>query len=140
MDTNEHPITPFTVRIPEEEVDDLHRRLDATRWPDELPFGADGGWDRGVPAPYLRALADRWRSAAWGALEARLNRFPQFTTTIDGQRMHFIHVRSAEPGALPMVLTHGWPSTPYEFLEVVGPLTDPVAHGGQASDAFDVVI
>jgi epoxide hydrolase len=131
-------ITPFTIEIPDEEVADLHRRLDVTRWP-VTPTAADTG-ERGVPTAYLRELADHWRhDFDWRQVEERLNRVPQFVTTIDGQPIHFIHVRSAEPDAVPLILTHGWPSSPFEFLEVIGPLTDPVAHGGDAADAFHVI-
>src|SRR5690349_982106 len=139
--TTTETIRPFTVAIADDDVADLHRRLDATRWPHE-PAGSEpsASWDRGVPAGALRELVERWRAADWRATEARLNEVPQFTTTIDGQPIHFIHVRSAEPDALPLILTHGWPSTPFEFLDVIGPLTDPVAHGGDAADAFHVVI
>jgi pimeloyl-ACP methyl ester carboxylesterase len=92
-----------------------------------------------VPVDYLKGLADRWRSYDWRAWEARLNAFPQFTTEIDGQTIHFLHVRSQEPAAIPLILTHGWPGSVVEFLKVIGPLTDPRAHGGSPSDAFHVV-
>ncbi|BCB89706.1 microsomal epoxide hydrolase [Phytohabitans suffuscus] len=129
---------PFRIEVSQSDLDDLHRRIDGTRWPDELP---GVGWDRGVPLEYLRELTDYWRSGFdWRAAEARLNGFPQFVTEIDGVNVHFLHVRSAVPGALPLILTHGWPGTVAEFLEVIGPLTDPVAHGGDAGDAFHVVI
>jgi len=139
MDTTTATITPFTIAVPQEDLDDLHRRLDATRWP--APVGDADDWARGVPDAYLRELADHWRGDFdWRAVEARLNEIPQFTTTIDGQLVHFLHVRSPEPDARPLLLTHGWPSTPFEFLDVIGPLTDPKAHGGDAADAFHVVI
>lgn len=129
---------PFRVDIPQTALDDLHRRLDATRWPDQLPFT---GWERGVPLGYLKELAAHWReSFDWRAVEARLNSFPQLITEIDGADVHFLHVRSPEPDALPLVLTHGWPGSVLEFLDVIGPLTDPVAHGGDAADAFHLVI
>ncbi|WP_159847749.1 epoxide hydrolase family protein [Nocardia sp. CY41] len=131
-------ITPFRIDVPQEQLDDLNRRLDATRWPDSAP-GA--GWAQGIPLDYTRELADYWRNTYdWRAQEARLNSFPQFRTEIDGHHVHFIHVRSAEPDALPLVLTHGWPGSIVEFLDVIGPLTDPVAHGGNAEDAFHVVV
>ncbi|MGW5282404.1 epoxide hydrolase family protein [Streptomyces collinus] len=131
-------IRPFRLSIPQSDLDDLHDRLDRTRWPAELP-GA--GWEYGVPGGYLRELARYWRHGYdWRAAEARLNEWPQFTTTIDGARVHFAHVRSPEPDATPLVLTHGWPGSIVEFLDVVGPLTDPVAHGGEAADAFHVVV
>lgn len=129
---------PFRIDIPQADLDDLRRRLADTRWPDELP---DVGWDRGVPLGYLRELADYWRTEYdWRAAEARLNSFPQFVTEIDGATVHFLHVRSPEPDALPLLLTHGWPGSVAEFLDVIGPLTDPRAHGGDPADAFHVVI
>lgn len=131
-------ITPFRIDIPQQQLDDLNRRLDETRWPD----GVSGvGWAQGIPLDYTRELAHYWRdSYDWRAQEARLNAFPQFRTEIDRHNLHFIHVRSAEPGALPLVLTHGWPGSIVEFLDVIGPLTDPVAYGGKAEDAFHVVV
>lgn len=129
---------PFKIQIPQSQLDDLSARIAATRWPDEIP-GA--GWSRGVPLAYLRELAEYWRqSYDWRAAEARLNQFPQFMTEIDGANVHFLHVRSPEKDALPLILTHGWPGSVVEFLEVIGPLTDPTAHGGQPSDAFHLVI
>ena len=131
-------ITPFRIEIPQAVLDDLHDRLARTRWPDELP---DAGWSYGVPRGYVEALADHWRTVYdWRAWEARLNEHPQFTTTIEGQNVHFLHVRSPEPDALPLVLTHGWPGSIVEFLDVIGPLTDPAAHGGDPADAFDLVV
>ncbi|HEY1180644.1 MAG TPA: epoxide hydrolase [Phytomonospora sp.] len=129
-------IVPFRRSTPPEALDDLRRRLDATRWPAEIP---GTGWERGVPVGYLRRLARLWRHHDWPAWEARLNAHPQFTTEIDGQHLHFLHVRSPEPGALPLILTHGWPGSVVEFLDVVGPLADPRAHGGDPADAFHVV-
>ncbi|GAB4589792.1 epoxide hydrolase [Nocardia sp. IFM 10818] len=138
MDVMSAEITPFRIEIPQEQLEDLHRRLDATRWPDEDPRA---GWGQGIPLGYTRELADYWRHTYdWRAQEARLNSFPQFRTEIDGHNLHFVHVRSAEPEALPLILTHGWPGSIVEFLEVIGPLTDPVAHGGKAEDAFHVVV
>jgi len=131
-------IAPFRIDIPQAELDDLNRRLDATRWTDGV---AGVGWTQGIPLDYTRELADYWRNTYdWRAQEARLNSFPQFRTEIDGHDVHFIHVRSAQPDALPLVLTHGWPGSIVEFLDVIGPLTDPVAHGGDAADAFHVVV
>ncbi|MEU1463003.1 epoxide hydrolase family protein [Streptomyces sp. NPDC005727] len=131
-------IQPFRLSVPQSDLDDLHDRLDRTRWPAELP-GA--GWEYGVPAGYLRELAHYWRHEYdWRAAEARLNEWPQFTTTVDGARIHFAHLRSPEPDATPLVLTHGWPGSVVEFLDVAGPLADPVAHGGDAADAFHVVV
>jgi pimeloyl-ACP methyl ester carboxylesterase len=131
-------ITPFRIEISQDRLDDLRRRLDATRWPAALP-GDD--WSTGVPTAWLRELVDHWRLGYdWRAAEAELNRFPQFTTVIDGQRIHFLHVRSPHEEALPLVLTHGWPGSVVEFLDLIGPLTDPAAHGGDPADAFHVVV
>jgi pimeloyl-ACP methyl ester carboxylesterase len=131
-------ITPFHLDIPQEQLDDLRHRLDNTRWPAPLP---GDGWDTGVPTGWLAELVDHWRTGYdWRAAEAQLNAFPQFTTVIDGQRIHFLHVRSPEPDAFPLVLTHGWPGSVAEFLDVIGPLTDPRAHGGDPADAFHLVI
>ena len=133
----ETDLTPFTVDVPEADLEDLRARLAATRWPAESP---DDDWVRGVPGSYLRDLAAYWQhDFDWRAQERLLNGPEQFTTTIDGQRVHFWHVRSPEPDALPLVITHGWPGSVVEFLDVIGPLTDPVAHGGNAADAFHVV-
>ncbi|WP_018656092.1 epoxide hydrolase family protein [Actinomadura flavalba] len=128
---------PFRVDIPQADLDELNARLAATRWPGQVP-GAE--WDYGVEESYLTELVEYWRSGYdWRAQEARLNEVPQFTTTIDGQNVHFLHARSPEPDALPLVLTHGWPSTVADFLDILGPLTDPRAHGGDPRDAFHVV-
>ncbi|OLT19114.1 epoxide hydrolase [Actinomadura sp. CNU-125] len=129
---------PFRIEIPQADIDDLRRRIAETRWADELP---GVGWDRGVPLHYLRGLADYWRTGFdWRAAEARLNEIPQFTTEIDGETIHFMHVRSPEPDALPLLMTHGWPGSVAEFLKVIGPLSDPRAHGGDPADAFHLVI
>ncbi|MFJ6195005.1 epoxide hydrolase family protein [Micromonospora sp. NPDC092111] len=129
---------PFRIEVPQSDLDDLHRRIDHTRWPGEVP---GVGWDRGVPLEYLKELADYWRDGYdWRAAEARLNAYPQFVTEIDGVNVHFMHIRSPEEGALPLILTHGWPGTVAEFLDVIGPLSDPVAHGGDPADAFHLVI
>jgi pimeloyl-ACP methyl ester carboxylesterase len=131
-------VRPFRIEVPEADLDDLRDRLAKSRWPDELP-GA--GWDYGVPLAEVKELAEYWRTGYdWRAHEARLNAFPQFTTTIDGTNVHFLHVRSPEEGALPLLLTHGWPGSIAEYLDVIGPLTDPRAHGGDAADAFDVIV
>jgi pimeloyl-ACP methyl ester carboxylesterase len=130
-------IRPFRIEVPQADLDDLHDRLARTRWPDELP-GA--GWSQGVPLDHLEGLAAYWREGYdWRAQEAKLNQYPQFTTSIDGQSIHFLHVRSPEPDALPLLVTHGYPSSTVEFTEIVRPLTDPRAHGGEAGDAFHVV-
>ncbi len=131
-------IHPFRIEIPQADLDDLHQRLARTRWPDELP---GVGWRRGVPLGYLQELAAYWRDGYdWREQEARLNQLPQFTTTIDGQGIHFLHVRSPEPTALPLILAHGWPGSIAEFIDVIGPLTDPATHGGDPADAFHVVV
>ncbi len=131
-------IRPFRIDIDQADLDDLNVRLDRTRFPAPLP-GDD--WDTGVPVSYLRELVAYWRrSYDWRAQEAALNAHPQFTTEIDGQQIHFLHVRSPEPDALALVLTHGWPGSFVEFLDVIGPLTDPAAHGGDPADAFHLII
>jgi pimeloyl-ACP methyl ester carboxylesterase len=133
-------IRPFRIAIPQADLDDLRERLRRTRWPDQLP-AADADWSRGVPSAYLKDLATYWAEGFdWRKQEAELNELPQFVTTIDGHDIHFLHVRSPEPSALPLLLTHGWPSSPVEFLHVIGPLTDPRAHGGDPDDAFHLVI
>jgi hypothetical protein len=131
-------VRPFRVAIPDADLQDLHDRLARVRWPDELA-GAD--WQYGVPLAHVRELVEHWRSRFdWRAHEARLNAHPQFTTTIDGQTVHFLHVRSPEADALPLICTHGWPMTVFEYVDLIGPLTDPRAHGGDPADAFHVVI
>jgi pimeloyl-ACP methyl ester carboxylesterase len=131
-------IRPFLIDIPQADLDDLHARLVNTRWPGQL---SGTGSERGVTLDHLRDLADYWvGDFDWRAQERRLNKFPQFVTTVDGQDIHFLHVRSPEPEALPLVLTHGWPGSFVEFLEMIGPLTDPKAYGGDPADAFHVVI
>jgi epoxide hydrolase len=130
-------ITPFLIEIPEADLDDLRRRLRHTRWPE--PATVDD-WSQGVPLNYLRDLCDYWLDEYdWLSSQARLNRFPQYLTDIDGLRIHFIHARSPHSEALPLVITHGWPGSVVEFGKVIEPLTDPAAHGGDESDAFHVV-
>jgi epoxide hydrolase len=134
-------IREFRIDVPQADVDDLRERLGRARWPAALP-GTDAGpeWARGVPVGYLADLADYWRDGYdWRQEEARLNELPQFTTEIDGQTIHFLHVRSSEPDALPLIVTHGYPSSVAELTGIVGPLTDPRAHGGDPADAFHVV-
>ncbi len=116
-------IHPFHIQIPQADVEYLHDRLASARWPGELP---GVGWGRGVPLGYLKELAGYWRTAYdWRAAEAQLNSYPQFTTDIDGQRIHFLHVTSGQPGAKPLLITHGFPSSVAEFLHLIGPLTNP---------------
>jgi epoxide hydrolase len=130
-------INPYRIDIPQSELDDLRQRLGRTRWPDELP-GA--GWDLGVPLDYLKGLTEYWATTYdWRGQEAAMNEFAQFTTFIDDQHVHFLHVRSPEPEALPLLITHGWPGSIAEFLDIIGPLVDPAAHGGDPADAFHVV-
>ncbi|MDX6278951.1 MAG: epoxide hydrolase, partial [Kribbellaceae bacterium] len=128
-------LTPFRIEIPQDGIDDLKDRLRATRWPRSL----SNEWARGVPVEYLRGVVERWLEFDWRLWEARLNAVPQYTTRIDGQTVHFLHARSPEPDAVPLVMTHGWPGSVAEFLEVLGPLTDPRRYGGDAADAFHVV-
>jgi epoxide hydrolase len=131
-------IRPFRIDVRQADLDDLDARLMQTRWPSELP---GMGWDRGVPVGYLQQLAEYWANGYdWRRHEARLNQYPQFTSTIDGLDLHFVHVRSPQADALPLLLIHGWPGTFADFLEVVGPLTDPGSRGGDPAHAFHVVI
>jgi pimeloyl-ACP methyl ester carboxylesterase len=130
-------IVPFTIAIPESHVIDLRERLAMTRWPSALTED----WSHGQPTGLIRELAEQWRTGFdWRAHEAELNNYPQFTTVIDGQTIHFLHVKSPEPDALPLILTHGWPSTFYEMFALIGPLSDPRAHGLDPGLAFDLVI
>jgi epoxide hydrolase len=130
-------ISPYRIDISQSALDDLRDRLGRTRWPDELP---GVGWDLGVPLDYLKGLAEYWATTYdWRGQEAALNEFAQFTTVIDDQNVHFLHVRSPEPEALPLLITHGWPGSIAEFLDIIGPLTDPAAHGGDPADAFHVI-
>jgi pimeloyl-ACP methyl ester carboxylesterase len=129
---------PFEVHVPQREVDDLRDRLARTRWADD--FGNDD-WTFGVPGPYLRALVDHWRDDFdWRAQEAAMRTVPHFRADLSGVPVHFVHVRGRGPAALPLVLTHGWPWTFWDYERVIGPLADPAAHGGDAADAFDVVV
>ena len=131
-------IKRFRIDIPERDLDDLAARLAITRWPDEL---TGAGTDYGMPLGVVQRLAERWRTGFdWRAHEARLNQIPQYTTTIDGQNIHFLHIRSEEPAAVPLLLLHGWPGSVLEFTGMIGPLTDPRAHGGDPSRAFHVVV
>jgi pimeloyl-ACP methyl ester carboxylesterase len=132
------PVRPFTVSIPDAEIDDVKRRLARTRWPDPETVG---DWSQGVRVDNARSLVEHWRHRYdWRRFESELNRFPQFLTEIDGLDIHFIHVRSKNPDAMPLILTHGWPGSNVDFLKLVGPLTDPVSFGADAADSFDVVV
>jgi pimeloyl-ACP methyl ester carboxylesterase len=142
-----HEIEEFRVSIPQADLDDLADRLARTRWPSSLPGAAwdpaapGAGWERGVPVGYLRKLAEYWRHGFdWRAQEARLNSYPQYMARVDGQKIHFLHVKSPEPDATPLLLLHGWPGSVVEFLRVIGPLSDPRSHGGGSAPAFDLVI
>jgi epoxide hydrolase len=131
-------IEPFNLYIPETSLEYLCSRLAATRWPDPETVN---DWSQGAPLARVKAICDYWmRGYNWRECEARLNSLGQFRTEIDGLKIHFLHVRSPHPNAAPLVLTHGWPGSVIEFLKVIGPLTDPVAQGGNAADAFHVVI
>ena len=137
LDMRPFTLDPFTIDIPQADIDDLHRRLDGTRWPEAETVD---DWSQGIPLAYVKELADYWRhSYDWRSREARMNAFDQFITEIDDLSIHFIHQRSPEPNAMPLLITHGWPGSIVEFVDVIGPLTDPVAHGGKAEDAFHVV-
>ena len=130
-------VQPFRIAVPDGEVIDLRARLRATRWADTW---ADQDWSYGVDQAFLRDLCRYWGDEYdWRQHEAQLNQFPQYRTHVDGARLHFLDVRSPEPDALPLVMTHGWPGSMVEFVKVLGPLTDPVAHGGHREDAFHVV-
>jgi pimeloyl-ACP methyl ester carboxylesterase len=135
-------IEEFRVEVSQAEVDDLRSRLERVRWPRRLPVDGGGSaaeWERGVPIEYLRRVVERWLDYDWREWEARLNEFPQFTTRIDQQTIHFLHIRSPEPAALPLILTHGWPGSVAEFVDIIGPLTNPRAYGADPADAFHVV-
>ncbi|MBW2426960.1 MAG: epoxide hydrolase [Deltaproteobacteria bacterium] len=129
---------PFRIEVPEETLEDLRSRLARTRWPDAL----DGaGWDYGTDLDYARELASYWQDAFdWRRQESLLNRLPQYRSEIDGLGIHFVHVKGKGPAPMPIVLTHGWPSSFFEMHKVIGPLSDPAAHGGDPADAFDVVV
>jgi pimeloyl-ACP methyl ester carboxylesterase len=130
-------IQPFTIDVPDAVLSDLHERLERTRFPEQIP-GA--GWDYGTELGYLRELVAYWRdNYDWRKQEARLNELDNFVTEIDGQRIHFVHARSPEPDAMPLVISHGWPGSVVEFLDIIDPLTNPRAHGGDPKDAFHVV-
>ncbi|MGI9326569.1 MAG: epoxide hydrolase family protein [Pseudomonadales bacterium] len=130
-------VTPFTIDIPESQLEDLRSRLERVRWPEAEPVD---DWTQGIPLAYMKEIVDYWRTQYdWRKIESQLNSYPQFTTELDGVDIHFLHVRSPEPNAMPLILTHGWPGSILEFMKVIGPLTDPAAHGGDAADAFHLV-
>ena len=129
---------PYTVHVADSVLDDLNRRLDAARLPDQAPGEP---WGLGIPVEVVAEVVDHWRHRYdWRAREARINSWPNFRTEAAGERVHFIHARSPEPDATPIVLTHGWPGSFVEFLDVLGPLSDPIAYGGDPADAFHVVV
>jgi hypothetical protein len=134
----ESAVRPFRIEVPQGEIDELRRRINATRWPTrELVTDRS----QGVQLAAIQNLARYWTTEYdWRRCEARLNALPQFKTEIDGLGIHFIHVESAHKNALPLIMTHGWPGSVVELLETIGPLTDPTAHGGRAEDAFHLVL
>lgn len=135
---SDESVAPYNVAIPQRDLDDLRRRLAETRWPDVLPQRRE--WP-GVPLARMQSLVDYWQTRYdWRRLENEINRLPQFRTTIDGLEIHFFHVRSKHDGARPLLLTHGWPGSFVEFLDLIGPLVDPTAHAGTAREAFHVII
>ena len=137
-ESNATEIRPFRIDIPQADLDELRARLESTRWPDQVP---DSGWDYGIPLDYVQQLAEYWRTSYdWRVHEQALNAFAQFTTGIDGQRVHFLHVSSPEPDAIPLIMTHGWPGSIVEFINIIGPLTNPRAHGADPADAFHLVV
>ncbi|WP_216898369.1 epoxide hydrolase family protein [Nocardia alni] len=130
-------VAPFAVAIGQDQLDDLHRRLRHTRWPDAVP---DTNWDNGTDLAFLRRLTDYWRTEFdWRAQEAKLNMLPQFTTSLDGLDIHFIHQRGTGPKPFPLVITHGWPGSGFDMAQIIPLLTDPGSHGADPADAFDVV-
>jgi pimeloyl-ACP methyl ester carboxylesterase len=135
--TPDAAIRPFTVEVPQADLDDLARRVRNTRF---APAAHGDSWEYGTPEAYLRDMVERWQRFDWREVEARINAHPNFLTEVDGQAIHFVHVPSAEPGARPLLLAHTYPGSFLEFLPMIGALTDPVAHGGRAEDAFHVVI
>lgn len=130
-------ISPFKIAIPDAELADLRERLASARWPAEVD---PDSWQRGVPGAHLRRIAERWQAFDWRAAEAELNRYDQLMVAHEGGKVHAFHIRSPHPEATPLVLIHGWPSSAIEYLKLIGPLTDPTAHGGRSEDAFHLVI
>jgi len=131
-------VAPFRIDVPQRDLDDLRDRLIRTRWPEAATVR---DWSQGVPLDKMRSLCDYWANRYdWRRCESMLNDLGQYRTNIDGLGVHFLHVRSPEPNALPMIMTHGWPGSVLEFVKLIGPLTDPVAHGGDAKDAFHLVL
>jgi hypothetical protein len=136
--TEDRSIRPFKVQVPQAALENLRERIVDTRWPDRETVDDQS---QGILLAKLKPLVEYWGTGYdWREAEAKLNALPQFMTTIDGVDIHFIHVRSQHPDALPLIMTHGWPGSVFELLKTVGPLTDPTAHGGSAEDAFDLVL
>ena len=135
--TGSHDIRPFRIEIPQGDLDDLQDRLARTRYAPQAPGDS---WEYGTPISYLKAMVGQWQEFDWRAVERRLNSYPNFMTEIDGQPLHFIHVRSGEPGAHPLLLAHTYPGSVLDYLDMIDALVNPVAHGGRAEDAFDVVV
>ena len=134
--SGDSPLRPFKVTTSDEALSDLRRRINATKWPERETVSDNS---QGVPLATMQKLASYWaKEYDWRKAEKRLNSYPQFITNIDGLDIHFIHVRSKEPNALPVIITHGWPGSVIEQMKIIEPLTNPTAHGGAASDAFDV--
>ena len=131
-------ITPFQIAIPESDLDDLRTRLEHTRWPESEVVD---DWTQGIPLSYLKEVCDYWKTSYnWRTVEKRLNALPQYTTKIDGLDVYFIHIRSSNEDARPLLLTHGWPGSVIEFLKVIGPLTEPVQYGASEAESFHLVI
>jgi pimeloyl-ACP methyl ester carboxylesterase len=137
LDTERSVQTPFTVDVPQEALDDLRERLIRTRFATEAPGDS---WDYGTPTSYLKPMVRAWRDFDWRAVESKINSWPQFRTEIEGQPVHFLHVRSNHPDATPLLLTHSYPGSVLDFLDMIGPLTEPEHNGGRAEQAFHVVI
>jgi microsomal epoxide hydrolase len=128
---------PFTINVSDAVLTDLRERLDRVRWPGEVP---DTGWEYGANLAYIKQLVEYWRTKYdWRTHERELNKWHHFKVAIDGQRIHYIHERGKGPKPLPLIISHGWPGSIYEFMQILGPLTDPGAHGGDPADAFDVI-
>jgi pimeloyl-ACP methyl ester carboxylesterase len=131
-------VKPFTIQVPDAVLDDLNRRLEATRWPDEI---RGSGWDYGSNLGYVRELVEYWRTRFdWRAQERRINAFHHYKATVDGLGIHFIHEKGQGPSPMPLVITHGWPGSFFEMSKLISPLTDPGSHGADPADAFDVVV
>lgn len=138
FEVSDHEILPFSINVPDEELADLRRRIKMTRWPEKETVSDNS---QGIALEKLQGLLEYWGSQYdWKKLESRLNALPQFTTIIDSVEIHFIHIRSRHPNAMPLIMTHGWPGSVIELLKTIGPLTDPVSYGGAPEDAFDLVL